>query len=108
MEGEIDEVDYQEGAYQDELLLTALCLSVGCRLCLCGTHSLVDGLVWPQQHQLHLGQLARCFACERQIGREAELDGLRSHLAVAPLVSLHGPAGVGKSRLLRELAPGLI
>ncbi|MEZ4360629.1 MAG: winged helix-turn-helix domain-containing protein [Kofleriaceae bacterium] len=39
-------------------------------------------------------------------GRETELDGLRSHLAVAPLVSLHGPAGVGKSRLLQELAAG--
>lgn len=34
------------------------------------------------------------------------MDGLRNHLAVAPLVSLHGPAGVGKSRLLRELASG--
>jgi Transcriptional regulatory protein, C terminal/AAA domain len=34
------------------------------------------------------------------------MDGLRNHLAVAPLVSLHGPAGAGKSRLLRELASG--
>ncbi len=34
------------------------------------------------------------------------MDGLRNHLAVAPLVSLHGPAGAGKSRLLRELAAG--
>ncbi len=39
-------------------------------------------------------------------GRLVEMDGLRNHLAVAPLVSLHGPAGVGKSRLLRELASG--
>lgn len=39
-------------------------------------------------------------------GRQVEMDGLRNHLAVAPLVSLHGPAGVGKSRLLRELASG--
>ncbi len=39
-------------------------------------------------------------------GRQAELEGLRNHLAVAPLVSIHGPAGVGKSRLIAELAAG--
>jgi hypothetical protein len=39
-------------------------------------------------------------------GRLAELEGLRNNVAVAPLVSIHGPAGVGKSRLLRELASG--
>lgn len=32
------------------------------------------------------------------------MEGLRNHLAVAPLVSIHGAAGVGKSRLLAELA----
>jgi AAA domain len=32
------------------------------------------------------------------------MEGLRSHLSLAPLVSIHGPAGAGKSRLLRELA----
>ena len=41
------------------------------------------------------------------VGRQSELAELRQHLAVVPLVSLHGPLGSGKTRLLGELAPSL-
>jgi hypothetical protein len=41
------------------------------------------------------------------VGRQTELATLKEHLSVVPLVSLHGPLGVGKSRLIGELmAPG--
>ena len=41
------------------------------------------------------------------VGRQHELSELKEHLAVVPLVSLHGPLGSGKTRLVGELAPGL-
>src|SRR6476660_2973862 len=41
------------------------------------------------------------------VGREAELAELKQHLAVVPLVSLHGSLGSGKTRLVSELAPSL-
>lgn len=41
------------------------------------------------------------------VGRSAELAELKEHLAVVPLVSLHGALGAGKTRLVNELAPGL-
>ena len=41
------------------------------------------------------------------VGRQQELAELKQHLAVVSLVSLHGPLGVGKSRLVQELAPSL-
>jgi hypothetical protein len=41
------------------------------------------------------------------VGRQAELAELKEHLAVVPLVSLHGPLGSGKTRLVNELAPSL-
>jgi hypothetical protein len=41
------------------------------------------------------------------VGRQDELAELKQHLAVVPLVSLHGPVGSGKSRLVAELAPTL-
>jgi hypothetical protein len=41
------------------------------------------------------------------VGRQRELEELKQHLAVVPLVSVHGPLGSGKSRLLSELASGL-
>ena len=41
------------------------------------------------------------------VGRQRELAELKEHLAVVPLVSLHGSLGAGKSRLVAELAPGL-
>jgi hypothetical protein len=41
------------------------------------------------------------------VGREAELAELKQHLAVVPLVSLHGSLGSGKTRLVSELAPTL-
>src|SRR6478736_7974101 len=41
------------------------------------------------------------------VGREAELAELKEHLAVVPLVSLHGALGSGKTRLVTELAPML-
>jgi hypothetical protein len=41
------------------------------------------------------------------VGRQAELAELKEHLAVVPLVSLHGSLGAGKTRLVGELAPGL-
>jgi Transcriptional regulatory protein, C terminal/AAA domain (dynein-related subfamily) len=39
------------------------------------------------------------------VGRQQELALLRDHLAVVPLVSLHGALGSGKTRLVAELAP---
>ena len=39
------------------------------------------------------------------VGRQHELALLRDHLAVVPLVSLHGALGAGKTRLVAELAP---
>lgn len=41
------------------------------------------------------------------VGRQQELTELKEHLAVVPLVSLHGALGSGKTRLVGELAPGL-
>ena len=41
------------------------------------------------------------------VGRQQELAELKQHLAVVSLVSLHGPLGSGKSRLVQELAPSL-
>jgi hypothetical protein len=41
------------------------------------------------------------------VGRQQELAELRQQLAVVPLVSLHGPLGSGKSRLIAHLAPSL-
>ena len=41
------------------------------------------------------------------VGRQRELTELKEHLAVVPLVSLHGALGSGKTRLVGELAPGL-
>ena len=41
------------------------------------------------------------------VGRQQELTELREHLAVVPLVSLHGALGTGKTRLIAELAPML-
>ncbi|MCX5745425.1 MAG: hypothetical protein NT062_23355, partial [Proteobacteria bacterium] len=38
------------------------------------------------------------------VGRQSELDELRQHLAVVSLVSVHGPLGAGKTRLVGELA----
>ncbi|MDQ3370964.1 MAG: ATP-binding protein, partial [Myxococcota bacterium] len=40
-------------------------------------------------------------------GRQHELAELKEHLAVVPLVSLHGALGSGKTRLVNELAPSL-
>jgi|GEM_PF-1597692 len=41
------------------------------------------------------------------VGRQQELAELKQHLALVSLVSLHGPLGSGKSRLVQELAPSL-
>ena len=41
------------------------------------------------------------------VGRQQELAELKQHLAVVSLVSLHGPLGAGKTRLVAELAPSL-
>jgi hypothetical protein len=41
------------------------------------------------------------------VGRQPELTELKQHLAIVSLVSLHGPLGSGKTRLVAELAPGL-
>ncbi|MGE0547271.1 MAG: winged helix-turn-helix domain-containing protein [Kofleriaceae bacterium] len=41
------------------------------------------------------------------VGRTDELAELKQHLAVVSLVSLHGPLGAGKTRLVSELAPSL-
>src|SRR5512143_2094597 len=41
------------------------------------------------------------------VGRQAELAELKQHLAIVPLVSLHGSLGSGKTRLVTELAPTL-
>ncbi len=41
------------------------------------------------------------------VGRTTELAALREHLALVSLVSLHGPLGAGKTRLVSELAPNL-
>ncbi len=41
------------------------------------------------------------------VGRQQELAELRGHLAIVPLVSLHGALGAGKTRLVTELAPSL-
>src|SRR5215468_3782930 len=41
------------------------------------------------------------------VGRQSELTELKQHLAIVSLVSLHGPLGSGKTRLVGELAPGL-
>src|SRR6185295_13546087 len=41
------------------------------------------------------------------VGRQAELAELKQHLAVVPLVSLHGALGSGKTRLVTELAQSL-
>ncbi|MBV8762710.1 MAG: winged helix-turn-helix domain-containing protein [Deltaproteobacteria bacterium] len=41
------------------------------------------------------------------VGRQHELAELKQHLAVVSLVSLHGPLGSGKTRLVSELAPTL-
>jgi len=38
------------------------------------------------------------------VGRQSELAELKQHLAVVPLVSLHGALGSGKTRLVSELA----
>jgi hypothetical protein len=41
------------------------------------------------------------------VGRQQELSTLKDHLAIVPLVSLHGALGSGKTRLVGELAIGL-
>ena len=41
------------------------------------------------------------------VGRQQELAELKQHLALVSLVSLHGPLGAGKSRLVAELAASL-
>ncbi|NVB85039.1 MAG: AAA domain-containing protein, partial [Kofleriaceae bacterium] len=41
------------------------------------------------------------------VGRQSELAALKQDLAVVSLVSLHGPLGSGKTRLVTELAPTL-
>jgi hypothetical protein len=41
------------------------------------------------------------------VGRQAELAALKEHLAVVPLVSLHGALGSGKTRLVGELAASI-
>src|SRR2546423_7275691 len=41
------------------------------------------------------------------VGRQSELGELKQHLAIVPLVSLHGALGSGKTRLVAELAPTL-
>src|SRR5690242_15220874 len=41
------------------------------------------------------------------VGRQHELAELKEHLAIVPLVSLHGALGSGKTRLVAELAPTL-
>ncbi len=41
------------------------------------------------------------------VGRQQELTALKEHLAVVPLVSLHGALGSGKTRLVSELAHSL-
>ena len=41
------------------------------------------------------------------VGRQQELAVLQDHLSVVSLVSVHGPLGAGKSRLVGALAPGL-
>jgi hypothetical protein len=41
------------------------------------------------------------------VGRQEELADLKQHLALVPLVSLHGALGSGKTRILTELAPTL-
>jgi chromosome segregation and condensation protein ScpB len=41
------------------------------------------------------------------VGRQSELEEIKQHLAVVPLVSLHGALGSGKTRLVTELAPML-
>ncbi|HLL20632.1 MAG TPA: AAA family ATPase, partial [Kofleriaceae bacterium] len=41
------------------------------------------------------------------VGRSAEISELKEHLAVVPLVSLHGALGSGKTRLVNELAQSL-
>jgi hypothetical protein len=41
------------------------------------------------------------------VGRQQELAELKEHLAIVPLVSIHGALGSGKSRLVSELAPTL-
>jgi uncharacterized cupin superfamily protein len=41
------------------------------------------------------------------VGRQSELAEIKQHLAVVPLVSLHGALGSGKTRLVTELAPSL-
>src|SRR5689334_23136581 len=41
------------------------------------------------------------------VGRQQELAQLKEHLALVPLVSLHGALGSGKTRLVNELmGPG--
>ncbi len=41
------------------------------------------------------------------VGRQQELAALKDHLAIVPLVSLHGALGSGKTRLVSELAHSL-
>ncbi len=41
------------------------------------------------------------------VGRQDELAELKQHLALTPLISLHGALGSGKTRLVGELAPQL-
>ncbi len=41
------------------------------------------------------------------VGRQQELAALKDHLAIVPLVSLHGALGSGKTRLVSELAHNL-
>src|SRR6185436_9421368 len=41
------------------------------------------------------------------VGRQSELAEIKQHLAVVPLVSLHGALGSGKTRLVSELAQSL-
>ncbi|MGH9223694.1 MAG: ATP-binding protein, partial [Acidimicrobiales bacterium] len=42
------------------------------------------------------------------VGREVELDEIRARLGESRLVTLTGPAGVGKSRLAHRIAAGLV
>src|SRR5690606_29067323 len=48
----------------------------------------------------------RLAPVDRFVGREAEVDGVRSALAVHRVVTVVGPGGAGKTRLVQELLDG--